>query len=257
MAIGPPGTFQYVAVVPESGKSLAPWKVHLSKPIELTGNELRDNRLVGHSPTLEISDAGIPVDVRVSPFTGSVSPKVLRSRITLTAQTKDHASVASIAFHVDRALTSVLAPGDTLFMARTSGGRLAFSIVRDGQLVAAVGAASAVPLGEPVHVRVPSDLIEEAERVFQKHDPEFELGQLPVEIRLHEHTRIMHRGRCRLQSYEVFVEHGFVTGIPGVNECMSIALVGTCPEIPAIASAQLLDLPDAIEIVRWPAPTNA
>jgi len=253
MTIAPWGTFDYVAVVPESGKGREPWEVDLCKPIQLTGDDRRDSRLVGHSPTLEISDAGMASDVRISPFTGSVSPRVLRSRITLTARAKEHATVASVAFHVDQALTSILAPGDMLFMSATNCGRLAFSILRAGQLIASVGATSAVPLGKLVTVRIPFDVIREAERVFWKYDPEFNFGHLPVEIRPGKQARILHGGRCRLQSYDVWVEHGFYLGVPGQNECMSIALLGTCPEIAAIASAQLLDLPDALEEVEWSA----
>ena len=52
-----------------------------------------------------------------------------------------------------------LSPRDMLFMARTHCGGLGISIIRDGQLIAAVGAASAVRLGELVHVRIPSDTI--------------------------------------------------------------------------------------------------
>jgi hypothetical protein len=253
MAISPWGTFDYVAVVPETRRGRALWEVYLRKPIEPTGDQRFDDRLVGHSPTLEISDAGLAPDGRMSPFTGIVSPKVLRSRMTLTARTKKRATAASVAFHIDRAHTSVLSPGDTLFMARTACAGLALSIVRDGQLVAAAGATSAVPLGELVHVRIPSNVIEEGERVFRKYDPEFEFGHLPVEIRLGDHTRILHGGRLQLQSYEVYVEHGFYRGLPGKSECMSIALIGTCPDVAAIASAQLLDLPDALEMVQWSA----
>jgi hypothetical protein len=140
-----------------------------------------------------------------------------------------------------------------LFMSATNCGRLAFSILRAGQLIASVGATSAVPLGKLVTVRIPFDVIREAERVFWKYDPEFNFGHLPVEIRPGKQARILHGGRCRLQSYDVWVEHGFYLGVPGQNECMSIALLGTCPEIAAIASAQLLDLPDALEEVEWSA----
>ena len=251
MAIPICGTFQYVATVPDSGDDPTPWKVRLRTPIELTGDDLRDDRLVGHAPMLEISDAGITTDVRLSRFTGTPSPRVLRSRITLTAAERRYARVASVAFHVDRALTMALLPGDMLYMARTACGGLALSIIRDGQLVAAAGAASAVPLGEVVHVQIPIDAVREAEAVFRRHDSEFEFRELPVEIRLGEHTRLLYCGRPRLQSYEIFVEHGFYRGLPGTNECMAVSLIGTCPDVAAIASAQLLDFPDALEMERW------
>jgi hypothetical protein len=212
-----------------------------------------DERLVGHSPTLEISDAGIAPDERISPLTGRVRPRVLRSRLTLTAATSSCALVASAAFHVDRALTMALSPRDMLCMARTPCGGLALSIIRSGQLVAAAGAVSAVPLGEFVHVRTPIDTIREAEEVFRKHDPEFAFGELPVEIRIGEQTRLLYGGRPQLDSYNVFVEHGFYRGLPGKDECVAISQIGTCPDVPAINSAQLLDFPDALEMTRWPA----
>jgi hypothetical protein len=251
MAIPLCGTFEYVVVVPQAGENRAPWRVQLCKPIEPTGDDVRDDRLVGHSPSLDISAAGMTPDMRTSPFTGTAGPRVLRSRMTLTATKRTHARVASVSFHVDQALTTALLPRDMLFLARTACGGLALSIVRDGQLVAAAGAASAVPLGELVRVRIPIDAIREAESVFRKNDPEFEFREVPIEIRLGEVTRVLHRGRLRHRSYEVFVEHGFYPGLPGTNECVAVSLTGTCPDIAAVASAQLLDFPDALEIVKW------
>jgi len=252
MAIPLCGRFDYVAVVPESGRNRASWNVRLRTPVELTGNDMVDDRLVGHSPTLSISDAGITPDARVPPFTGRARPKVLRSKITLTASQRKHARQASAAFHVDQALTMLLSPGDMLFLERTGCGGLAFSIVRDGQLIVAAGAVSNVSLGEPVHVRIPSETVTEAEDVFRKHDAQFRFPELPVELRLGEHTRLLFRGRPELESYRTWVEHGFYRGIPGTNECVAVWLSGTCPDIPAIATAQLLDAPAPLEIVSWP-----
>ena len=139
VAIPPCGTFQYVAVVPESEGDRTSWNVRLCAPVELTGDDLRDDRLVGYSPTLELSDAGITPDVRI-PSNGRAHPRVLRNRMTLTAANRSHARVASAAFHLDQAFAMVLSPRDMLFMARTGCGGLGVSIVRDGQLIAAVGA---------------------------------------------------------------------------------------------------------------------
>lgn len=251
MTIARYGTFDYVARVPESGEDHAPWNVRLRTPLELTGDARMDGRLVGHSPTLEISDDGITPSVRMSPLTGNVGPRVLRSRLTLTTETRDYAEVESASFHVDRALTMVLRPHDRLYRARTACGGLALSIVRDDRLVAAVGAVSQVPLGQFVRVRTPSDAIREAEEVFRKHDPEFAFGHLPVEIRIGEQTRLLYGGKPQMASYGVFVGHGVYRGLPGTDECVAIWLSGNCPEVPAIASAQLLDFPDALQMVRW------
>lgn len=251
MAIGRSGTFDYVAMVPAPGADHAPWNVRLRTPLELTGDDRMDGRLVGHLPTLEISDAGITPSVRISRLTGKVGPRVLRSRLTLTAATRDYAAVASASFHVDRALTMALRPHDMLCMARTSCGGLALSIIRGDQLVAAAGAVSEVALGQFVRVRTPTDTIKEAEEVFRKHDSEFAFGHLPVEIQIGEQTRLLYGGRPQIDSYGVFVGHGFYRGLPGTDECVAIWLSGTCPEISAIASAELMDFPDALEMVHW------
>ena len=253
MTISRAGTFEYVAIVPESGEDQTRWKVRLRAPIGPTAAGRMDERLVGHSPTLEISDAGIAPAEEMSPLGGRVRPRVLRSRLTLTASASSCALVASAAFHVDRALTMALSPRDMLCMARTPCGGLALSIIRSGQLVAAAGAVSAVPLGDFVHVRTPIDTIRAAEEVFRKHDTKFAFGELPVEIRIGEQTRLLYGGRPQLDSYKVFVEHGFYRGLPGKDECVAISLIGSCPEVPTIASAQLLDFPDALEMTRWPA----
>jgi hypothetical protein len=76
-------------------------------------------------------------------------------------------------------------------MSRTGCGRLGLSIVRGTQLIAAAGALTAVPLGEIVRVGIPGGTIREAERVFQKSDPEFEFPHLPVEIRVGDEAHIM------------------------------------------------------------------
>jgi hypothetical protein len=144
----------------------------------------------------------------------------------------------------------MLAPNDSLFLARTSCGRLGLSIVRGGQLIAAAGALSRVPLGDLVRVGIPGATIREAERVFQKSDPTFEFSHLPVEIRLGDEAHLMFQGRPRIQSYNVWVEHGFYRGLPGVDECVAISLAGSCPDTAAIASAQLMDS-DAIEVRKW------
>lgn len=251
MAIPRAGTFDYVAVVPESGRDQALWDVQIRVPIELTGDDHTDARLVGRAPTLEISDAGMTPDVRVSAITGIVGPRVLRSRLTLRATTRQYATIAECSFHVDRVLTSRLLPSDQLFMARTGCGGLALSIVRGGQLVAAAGALSAVPLGENVRVSIPFEAGQAAERAFQEHDPTFELHEWPVEIRVGEHKLIRYSARPRLDMYDVYLAHGFFLDTPGTSECLAISLRGAIPDTAAIASAQLMDFPTALEMVLW------
>lgn len=201
-------------------------------------------RLVGHAPTLEIVDAGLTPDVRVSPFTGTARPKVLLSRIILRAEGGEHGSAASFSFCIDQALANVLRPGDKLFMTRTLTTGLGLSIIRSGQLVAAAGAVANMLNGEGLDVGIPHDLIRQAELVFATVDPAFAFRELPIEVRVGTQRRVLNRGRAHIGAYEVFVEHGFYPGLPGTDECVAISLSGSCPDTAAISSAQLLEYSD-------------
>jgi hypothetical protein len=215
------------------------------------GDSLFDNRLVGLHPSLEILDAGLTPGIRTSPFTGSVRPKVLLRRLILRADAKDRASVAAFSFCVDQALASAFRPGDLLYIARTGCAGLGLSVIRAGQLVAAVGAITAVPLGAFVNVRIPSDVIREAELVFSKLDSAFEFRHLPIEVRVGSERRVLYAGRPRIGDYEVFVEHGFYRGVPGTDACAGLSLVNSCPDTAVTCSAQLLEYSDLSEVIQW------
>lgn len=250
MVMPPSGTFQYAGVVPEGSGT---WRLTDKSGAASSehGDSLFDNRLVGLQPSLKIIDAGLTPDVRTSPFTGSVRPQVLLSRMTLRADGKDRASVAAFSFCVDQALTNAFRPGDVLYIASTACGGLGLSVVRGGRLVAAVGAVTAVPHGESVSVRIPSDVIREAELVFSKLDSRFEFPELPIEVRVGSERRVLYRGRPRIAGYEVFVEHGFYPGTPGTAECAALSLMGSCPDTAVTCSAQLLEYSDLSELIHW------
>jgi hypothetical protein len=169
----------------------------------------------------------------------------------LRAEGNAHASVASFSFCVDQELTNVLSPADRLFLSRTGCGGIGLSIVRSGALVAGVGAVSAVSLGQHVSVRIPHDLVRKAATTFTTLDPHFAFPEWPVDIRIGRLRRLIYRGRPQVGDYAVFLEHGFYPGLPGTNECASISPIGGCPEVPAIASAQLLEYGDLSDTVPW------
>jgi hypothetical protein len=145
-------------------------------------------------------------------------------------------------------LTLAFEPGDTLHLARTHSGGVGLSLSRDGRLVVAVGAVSAVPL-ENVKAATPFDLVRKADAVFQERDPEFHLPHYPVQIEIQNEMRLLYGGRTRIGEYEVWVQHGFVRGIPGTDECVGIALKGVCGYVTASCSAMLIEL--GLEMVRW------
>ncbi len=83
------GTFDYVAVVPD--KTAGAWAVRCRTAVERSGDHLRDSRLVGFTPSLEIEDAGLTPDPG---FTRGVwRPEVMRSRLLLRASDRRDATV--------------------------------------------------------------------------------------------------------------------------------------------------------------------
>lgn len=252
MSIAPCGTFHYVGVVPLP-ETTGPWHLHdhSSAPFSPSGDRISDDRLVGLQPLLEVSDVGVTPDIKTSPFTGTVRPKVLLSRLTLRANGKDRATVAAFSFCIDRGLINAFCPGDTLHLARTRCGGIGLSLLRDWRLVVAIGAVNAVPHGNTVSARCPGEAIEEAARVFRKIDPDFMFRELPLELRIGSERKVLYSGRPRIGDYNVFVEHGFYLGLPGTDVCAAISLTSGCPEVAAIASAQLLEYSDLSAIEHW------
>ncbi len=244
----PAGTFDYVTTIPEKpAGSLCEWEVRLRSPVKQTGSDVSDRRLVGYAPRLRITDAGL------TPDPGPRRPSVMRSQITLTAPGPQNATVSAMSFHVDRDLISLLEPGDDLHMSRTKCAGLGLSILRGGKLLAAVGAVTAVPLGDDFQAYLPFRLLEKASAVFAKADPEFEFGEMPIEFAHQKQRRILFHQSCQLGQYAVFMWHGFLPGMPGTNE--SAAICQAPRQVPAFASlsAQLLEA-DPAKLTRWPNP---
>jgi hypothetical protein len=121
--------------------------------------------------------------------------------------------------------------------------------LRGGRLIVAVGAVSAVPLGN-VKATMPSDLVRKADAIFQDWDPTFHLRDYPVQIEIQNMRRLLiEKQKTRIGEYEVWVQHGFVRGIPGTDECVGIALKGACGYVTASCSAQLVEL--GFEVAHW------
>ena len=116
-------------------------------------------RLVGHAPILET--------VEYQREAWQLYSRITRSR----RREKLHASASSLSFSVDRELVAMLRENDSLNITRTPRGGFGLSVIRDGNLIAAVGAVSYVPLGPDVSVHTPGDLVAQAEKIFQRRDP--------------------------------------------------------------------------------------
>ena len=257
MAIPPGGTFAYVGIAPSHPRE-APWRLersdHLDEHLGLLatlfqhfGPAQKEDRLVGDAPTLTIEDAGWTPNPGWDG--GVLRPKVLRSRLTLTAASRRHSTARFCSFFVDRALLSRVLPGDVLYLTRTGSGGVGISLLREDILIFAVGCVTHVPLGPNIRASLADDLVREIESLFQKRDPEFHFPEIPVEVRFPDKTILRFRGG-RAELYEVNVFHGVLPGLPGRDECAAIWRVGECPDVAASASAELLDI-ESPEIGPW------
>jgi len=230
------GTFNYFTVVPSGGAQAGPWLMESSETLVPTGSHLRDNRLIGWNPLLHISDAGL------TPNPGPTRPAVLRSELRFVSQGKKYAQISSVSYYLDRVLMNAMLPGDVFHMARTVCGGLGVSAVRQGNLIFAAGAISAIPLGSGMQAKVAGDLILEAERTFRQHDPKFHFPEHPIEIRFAGKCDILFSGSTSRNGYHIWVWHGSYLGVPGTAECVAISLDGACDHTAVCASAQLLEM---------------
>jgi hypothetical protein len=187
----------------------------------------------------------------MTPDASAERPRVIRSQISLIASDRRRATMARVSFHVDKALISCLRAGDVLHLSRTECAGIGVSVLRQGTLVVAVGAVTAVPLGSGVAATIPTELIERAADVFREGDEEFEFPESPLEIRVGSSRSVLFSGRRTFGDYGVIVVHGFREGDPGDHECAAIYRTTACPETAAHASAMLLDLPDVISMSGW------
>lgn len=242
----PAGTFRYCAVVPETFQedNSTPWPVQPCGDTSLLRASPGSSRLTGLSPRLVISDGG------PTPNPGVTRPAVSRSRLTLSSSRRENATVSSASFYVASDLIRNFQAGDTLYLSRTPCAGLGLSLHRKGQLVFAVGAILSVPMGPDVLAEIPGDLVAEAEAAFKRRDPDFELPHIPLQISVLNRQLIMFSGRKHAGAYDIWVEHGWLRGMPGEDECAAITLTGVCGSNPAISSALLLDSGD-FEMTSW------
>jgi hypothetical protein len=205
---------------------------------------------------LRIEEAGLTPNAGYN--RGVWRPSVLRARFSLTTDPSNPLTGTVGAFHLDLALTRAFKPGDTIHLSRTAAGGIGMSGLRSGRLVVALGAITSVPLGEGVAVRIPRDLIAEAEAVFKRRDPSFDFPESPLEITVDSDTRwilasfVGHGFSSEPESpsaYEIVVSHGRIFGIPGTDESALIFHRGLCSATGAHASAQLLAA-DGLELTH-------
>jgi hypothetical protein len=142
-------------------------------------------------------------------------------------------------FHVDMEFVRALRGGDLVYFARTPCAGVGISVMRGETLVAAAGAVTAVPLGRDVVVGAPA-VMEAVHALFEQVDADYALPEIPLEVRIGGQGKVRHCGTGTHGPYWIYIVHGFHPGMPGTDECVAIALVGSFPETPTSSTAQLL-----------------
>jgi hypothetical protein len=196
-------TFEYFAVISNQPGVTFSCDAKLLRPLRNDPLGTTCSRLLGPTPQLHVEAAG------PAPNPGPSNPATQRSRLRLIAADRRNATFAEASFILDQGVISALRPRDLLHMVRTDRGSIGVSAIRSDQLIFAVGAITAVPLGCDFEAQIPMDLVREAEAVFRAHDTGFEfLAEYPVQIRVSDAVHIMYRGPIRLASFEGWVLHG-------------------------------------------------
>jgi hypothetical protein len=235
MAIPPCGTFHYAGVAPdtraarESGcwrlkdKSGASsitvpksWQVWKFWKRDANLDPLIYNRLIGLQPTLRISGG----------------------QLILEAGSRHRASIRSATLEFDRSLIDSIQGGDVLTLVRTQSTHTGVSLLRSGRLILAVGAVTAVPLGDDVVVRNGHHSATGLNG-WRYVDPW-------VDISVMAETRRLREGEdAIIGNYRCTVIRCFLDGIPWTYECLAISLEGACPHDAIIRSAERFAKEDA------------
>jgi hypothetical protein len=237
--IPPTGTFNYSGTLITAGA--LPWNVELSAVAEFPSAH---PHLAGSHAWLRVEEGG----PNPSPGhrNGVWRRAGMRARFSVLAEPWNP-SVRPIAhFHVDLGLARAAHAGDVLFLSRTDRGGVGLSLLREGALVYAVGAVTAVPIGDGNSARLPIELSAEAEAVFRRLDPTFALYEVPLELTLGGRTILLPSGGptgtdvATADGFDVAVLNGFLPGPPACDAYAAVSRRLLCSETSAKASAHLL-----------------
>lgn len=225
------GTFDYVGVVPADLKLPTEWTLEDASgaSAEVLGNSFIDDRLVGLRPGLAL----------------------VNDRLVLTASSRDRATVASASIPVGPSFREVLRPGDMLHICRTGTADIGMSVLRNEELVVAIGAVSRVPTGDRISVDGGPGLTFDASRSEGKN---FSKDDLRAEVNVAGETSTLRPGeRVSMGGYCISIVRCFEWGCPGRYECVAISRDDSCPHEVAIESARRLGVLDTDTLLTyWP-----
>ena len=250
MAMHPSGTFDYFGIVPATDAgggfecALSSLDVPASRLPILTGKV----RLVGRAPVLTVRAAGLSLG-------DLLRAEVRRHTFRMRARSMDGARVRAATFHVESSVVEKMAPGDVLHLRRVTDGAVGLSVLRSGQLVMAIGPLTALPLGDDIAARWPTDLRDEITELFRRRDPIYVADGLthaifpsPLEVRVGHEVALVGRTKRLVGEFEVVLADG-ATGAFGIPTGFgSICRIGAGSRLGATLTAQLLMQEDALEM---------
>ena len=163
-------------------------------------------------------------------------------RLVLVASEESNASVRNTSFRIGNAVPLAAAPGDRLYVVRTGSGGIGLSLLRDKQLVLAIGAVTAVPLGNNMQV------IKNRKGNY----PFVDLKDTWLEFQVgNEQLKLRDRSVTDIGNYQIYVEACWENGIPGVDECVSVSVANNpSVNLASLRSAILLRSSD-LKLTRW------
>src|SRR5712691_9544157 len=187
------GTFHYVAAVPD-GFEVSPTPIRARDESGPTDSRYPDpllgSRLVGFEPSIEIRG----------------------HRVVITASSRERAEVSAASFAMDPELIEVLHGGDVIRVVRDKTGDVGVAVLRGGRLWVAIGAVSALPLGDEVSVGLaPTE------------------GSGCVSVRVGARMARLARGEpVQMADFELQVVRPALDGIPGHCESVAVCRAGAC-----------------------------
>lgn len=222
------GTFDYAGTVPaselayKSGRWMLRDQSGAARTWQLWKfvhgyNSIRDRRLVGLRPRLQVSGA----------------------QLILKAPLWDRAQVRWASIDLDRATIDAWQSKDLLTLVRTSTADVGVSLIREGQLIMAIGAATATPLANVVVKHGPA-----WDRTARIEDLWRSVTWLDVSISGQTAT-LSKGGSATIKNYRVSAVRCYEFGVPGSFESIAISLEGACSHEGAVRSAELLARPNA------------
>ena len=179
------------------------------------------DRLVGHNPMI----------------------RFWNDRLVLVASEKSHSRLRNTSFAIGNAVPLTAHPGDRLHLVRTGSGGIGLSLLREGRLVLAIGAVTAVPLGANINVTIGP----------RRQNPvAYSRSESWLEFKIKSETLVLKdRGLTSIGDYQIYIERCWEDGIPGTDECVSIcAANGPAVNVESIRSAVLLSNGD-LKMTHW------